>query len=316
MYLGLLFAVLTGLTWVITGAIVGVAERRGCGTFRQQLVSTLYSIGTVSLVLVAGGRLLPDAPAFAFSARPLPSALMALWGILNFWMMVFMGRAMARGPNGMAWTITQSGLVFPFLMGVLTGQSPLTWARATGFVLIVANVVASGVAKGGSSKGGATMRWFLPALAAFVLCGLNQCCVNLVSYDNVVARELRPQNLERMFWGAVGTLAGWASFTVWRRLREGPAPRDPDLRAKYVFLLKVCGAALIPGFVASCWFHFNALDRLQAAGAIAIASPMEVNACLLGFFVYGRLALRERTTALQNAAFALGLLGVVLIMLG
>ena len=43
---------------------------------------------------------------------------------------------------------------------------------------------------------------------------------------------------------------------------------------------------------------------------------MEVNACLLVFFLYGRLALRERTTALQNAAFALGLLGVVLIALG
>ena len=78
----------------------------------------------------------------------------------------------------------------------------------------------------------------------------------------------------------------------------------------------MCGLALIPGFVASCWFHFNALDRLEAAGAIAIASPMEVNACLIGFFLYGRLALRERTTALQNAAFAMGLLGVALLALG
>ena len=61
---------------------------------------------------------------------------------------------------------------------------------------------------------------------------------------------------------------------------------------------------------------YATLDRLEAAGAIAIASPMEVNACLIGFFLYGRLALRERTTALQNAAFAMGLLGVVLIALG
>ena len=30
MAIGLLFAVLTGLAWVITGAIVGLAERRGC----------------------------------------------------------------------------------------------------------------------------------------------------------------------------------------------------------------------------------------------------------------------------------------------
>ena len=238
---------------------------------------------------------------------------MVAWGFLNFWMIFFMGRAMARGPNGLAWTVTQSGLVFPFLMGVLSGRTDLTWARAAGFAMIVGNVVVSGFARGGASKGGSTLRWFLPALAAFVLCGANQCAVNLVSY---LPADVRPENLERMLWGGVGTLAAWAVFTAGKRLLEGPAPRDPDLRSKYLFLLRVCGLALIPGFVASCWFHFNALDRLEAAGAIAIASPMEVNACLIGFFLYGRLALRERTTALQNAAFAMGLLGVVLIALG
>ena len=313
MAVGLLFAVLTGLTWVITGAIVGSAERRGCGAFRQQLVSTVLSLAAVSVALVAGGRLFPDSGAFAFSAARTPSLLMVSWGFLNFWMIFFMGRAMARGPNGLAWTVTQSGLVFPFLMGVISGRSPLTWARAAGFAMIVANVVVSGVSKGGSAKGGSTLRWFLPALAAFVLCGANQCAVNLVSY---LPEDARPENLERMFWGGVGTFAAWAVFTAGKRLLEGPSPRDPDLRAKYAFLLKVCGLALIPGFVASCWFHFNALDRLQAAGAIAIASPMEVNACLLGFFLYGRLALHERTTAAQNAAFAMGLLGVALIALG
>ena len=313
MYLGLLFAVLTGLTWVITGAIVGSAERRGCGAFRQQLVSTVLSLSAVSIALVAGGRLFPDAAAFAFGASPLPALCMVAWGFLNFWMIFFMGRAMARGPNGLAWTVTQSGLVFPFLMGVLSGRTDLTWARAAGFAMIVGNVVVSGFARGGASKGGSTLRWFLPALAAFVLCGANQCAVNLVSY---LPADIRPENLERMLWGGVGTLAAWAVFTAGKRLLEGPAPRDPDLRGKYLFLLRVCGLAIIPGFVASCWFHFNALDRLEAAGAIAIASPMEVNACLIGFFLYGRLALRERTTALQNAAFAMGLLGVVLIALG
>ena len=143
MYVGLLFAVLTGLTWVITGAIVGLAERRGCGAFRQQLVSTLYSIAAVSVALVAGGRLFPDAAAFAFSAARTPSLLMVAWGFLNFWMIFFMGRAMARGPNGLAWTVTQSGLVFPFLMGVLTGRTELTWFRAAGLVLGLLTVLSA-----------------------------------------------------------------------------------------------------------------------------------------------------------------------------
>ena len=313
MLLGLLFAVLTGLTWVVTGAIVGLAERRGCGAFRQQLVGTLYSVAAVGLSFAAGPALFPDSGAFAFSGAWKPAACMAAWGFLNFWMIFFMGRAMARGPNGLAWTVTQSGLVFPFLMGVLTGRTELTWLRAAGFALILGNVVVSGVAKGGTSKGGSTARWFLPALAAFVFCGANQCAVNLVSY---LPEASRPENLERMLWGSLGTLSAWALFMAGRRLLEGPPPRDPDLRGKYLYLLKICGIALVPGFLASFWFHFNALDGLAAAGAIAIASPMEVNACLLGFFLYGRLVLRERTSALQNAAFALGLLGVLLIALG
>ena len=70
MYLGLLFAVLTGLTWVITGAIVGSAERRGCGAFRQQLVSTVLSLSAVSIALVAGRALWPESRAFAFGASP------------------------------------------------------------------------------------------------------------------------------------------------------------------------------------------------------------------------------------------------------
>ena len=313
MTLGLLFAVLTGLTWVVTGAIVGLAEKRGCGAFRQQLVGTLYSLAAVTAALLVGRAAAPAAPAFAFEARALPAFLMFAWGFLNFWMIFFMGRAMARGPNGLAWTVTQSGLVFPFLMGVLTGRSEPTPLRMVGFFLILANVVVSGLSKSrGAQTGGPTARWFLPALVAFVFCGANQCAVNLVSY---LPGDVRPAQLERMFWGGIGTLAAWALHQAGRRALAGPAPRDPDLRAKYLYLLKICGLALIPGFLSSFYFHFNALDLLEAAGAIAVASPMEVNACLLGFFVYGWFCLRERPSAPQCAAFAAGLAGIALIAL-
>ncbi|MBR0057241.1 MAG: hypothetical protein IJP66_07915, partial [Kiritimatiellae bacterium] len=49
-----------------------------------------------------------------------PSALwMLLCGYLNFWMVVYMGKAMLRGPNGIVWTIVQSGFIFSFTLGVV-----------------------------------------------------------------------------------------------------------------------------------------------------------------------------------------------------
>jgi len=236
---------------------------------------------------------------------------MFAWGFLNFWMIFFMGRAMARGPNGLAWTITQSGLVFPFLMGVLLGGTKLTAPRALGFLLILTNVVVSGLSKDdGGKKGGSTLRWFLPALVAFLFCGANQCANNLVSY---LPPADRPAQLERMLWGGVGTLVAWALHEAAMRIAHGPAAPDPDLRGKYLYLAKVCGIALIPGFLASCFFLFNALDRLRDAGLVAIASPMMVNACLLGFFVYGWFGLRERPSRPQCIAFIAGLFGIVLL---
>lgn len=311
---GLLFATLTGLSWVITGAIVGLAEKRGCGTFRQQLVSSCYSLLSVAAIYAVGRTFAPESPVFSFSCEARGAACMFTWGFLNFWMMVFMGRAMKRGPNGLAWTITQSGLVFPFAMGIAAGRTDFTLLRGLGFVLVLANVAASGLSKGsgGAGAGVPVARWFLPALAAFVLCGLNQCAMNLVSY---LPEEVRPQVLERMLWGAVGTFSGWATHAVSSRL-SGAVEPDPDLRRKYLFLLKVCGLALVPSLVASFFFHFNALDLLAKADAIAIASPVEINACLLGFFLYGFFVLRERPSKIQTAAFAAGLLGVAFLWLG
>jgi hypothetical protein len=300
---------------VITGAIVGSAERRGCGAARQQLVMNGLVLVAVLVSYAVGPSLFPESRAFAFSAAPMPAICMLAWGFLNFWMTFFTGRAMARGPNGLSWTIAQSGLVFPFLMGLATGQTAPTWTGAAGFLLILANVVASGIgrdASAGAPRAGApARRWFPPALAAFFLCGANQCAANLVSY---LPPDARPQTLERMFWGLVGATAGWVLWAIGRRLLG--APRETGVAAKYAFLLKVCGLALPLQFSVSVWFLFRSLDLLQEAGLAAIASPMQVNACLIGFFLYGRLVLRERTTALRTIAFALGVLGVFLIALG
>ena len=316
MTLGLFFAIITGLSWVVTGAVVGLAERRRCGAERQQLVGASLALAVAALAYAVGPLIMPGSGAFRFGADPRAALCMFLWGFLNYWMILSMGRAMARGPNGPVWTITQSGFVFPFALGVLSGNTRFSWLLAAGLALALANVAVTGLAKGAGTAADAPAaerrggRWFPLALVAFVFCGANQCAVNLVSY---LPPEVRPESLERYVWGNFGALAGWLLHAAWKRLREGSPPPDPELRAKYAFLLKICAVNIAIAFVASMLFLFEALDRLEEAGAAAIASPVMVVSCFLGFAAYSGLVLRERLSRTQWIAFAAGLAGIVLL---
>ncbi len=43
MVTGILFAILPGLSWIAAGAVVGLAEKRGCGAARQPLAGQALS---------------------------------------------------------------------------------------------------------------------------------------------------------------------------------------------------------------------------------------------------------------------------------
>ena len=322
MVLGIVFAILTGLSWVLVGAVVGLAEKRRCGTERQQLVTSLLAVAIAGLAYAAGPFLLPGSDIFRFGGDLRGAGAMALCGFLNFWMILAMGRAMARGPNGPVWTITQSGFVFPFALGVISGNTRFSWTLATGLALVIANTAVTGLCgkkdEGGSADAGSPPGvrgrhfpgWLPLALLAFFFCGMNQCAALLVAYLPV---EARPKDLERFLWLYGGIFIGWLFHAAWRRLWDGPPQRDPALRAKYAYLMKICGISTVIAFAVCLFFNFKAIDLLTDANAGAIAYPLMVVSCFLGFAVYGRAVLRERLTPLQRVAFAAGIAGIILL---
>lgn len=58
---------------------------------------------------------------------------------------------------------------------------------------------------------------------------------------------------------------------------------------------------------------YNALDRLEAAGLISIATPTMLSACLVGFTIYGAVVLHERPSRPQLMGTAFALAGIALI---
>ena len=335
MFTGILFAILTGLSWIAVGAVVGLAEKRGCGPSRQQLVGQILTGTITAVVLALGVALRPEAPAFSLKAAPAPMLWTALWGFLNYYMALCMGRAMRNGPNGTVWTIVQCGFVFPFVLGVAIGNTALTASRTAGLLCVLVGVYFCGRARtqvtpnrdtAGSDgcKGSGRVEfaatapedggngWLASALAGFVLCGANQCAQCMAS---LAPPETRPTALVRILCGVAGAFAALLPHRLWlwRRQRREGTPPDPDIGAKYRYLLKICGVSSVIFFLSSFCFLYNALDRLEEAGRIAVANPTMLAACLVGFTIYGAMFLSERLSRAQLLGTAFALAGIVLV---
>ena len=316
MALGLFFAILTGISWVAVGAVIGLAEKRGCGTARQQLVGQTLTGTITATVLALGVSFRPNSPVFSLRADLAPMLWTALWGHLNYWMALCMGRAMRAGPNGTVWTIVQCGFIFPFVLGVAIGNTALTVPRFLGLLSVLVGVFFCGRARTAGSRATAEPvavgGWLASALAGFVLCGVNQCAQCMASLGPV---ETRPTALVRILCGVSGVFAAIVphQLWLWRERRRNHAPRDPDLAAKYRYLLKICGIGSAIFFASSFCFLYNALDRLEAAGRIAVATPLMLCSCLVGFTAYGAVVLRERPSRPQLVGTAFALAGIALV---
>ncbi len=318
MILGLLLCVLSGLCWVAVGVAVGSVERHGWPIHFFQVLNSLFSCVVCAAALALGGWLSPESGEFRFTGARIPAISLFVCGLLNYLMVWAMAVGMHRGPNGLVWTITQSGLVFPFLMGVFVlGNTTLTWARGLGILLILANIAASGFGKkrGNTASGQPLAAWFPAALAAFVFCGANQCAANLPSY----LATSETSTLERTLWCMSGGLVAWVLHHGVRALApsrkaDGGTGEEPARPARSVgFLVLAAAGVTFTGVTSAVVFQFRGLDLLAAANAGAVGYPLMVATCLIGFFLYSALVLRERQSRLQYAGLAACVAGAALL---
>lgn len=310
MLIGIFFAMMVGFSWIVTGAAVGLAEKHGYGAWRHQFVYTsMYGVAAV-VVLAVGATLRPGVPAFSLRFNPLPALCIVLWGVLSYAQNLCVGVGMRNGPNGIVWTIVQSGFVFPVVLGFATGNTPLTGLKAAGVVCVLLGVVCCGRARG-SDAAPFRRGWLLPALLGFLFCGLNQCAQALASF---FPEGMRPTPLVRVICGAIGVIMAVAVHraAVRRCWRVHGGERHPP-QGQCGFLLKICAVNAVFFFLAGFCFHYNALDRLEAAGRISAANPIMLASCLLGFAIYGTVALKERLTLTQLAGTALAVAGAAFI---
>ncbi|WP_417170630.1 hypothetical protein [Victivallis sp.] len=309
---GILFAVLTGISWIWVGVVVSYAARNRVNIPYIQLFQTLTGILISVIVLCTMGMLMKDAPELSARTKWITACSMIAFGILNYFMFLAMGAAMRRGPNGIVWAVVQAGILFPFLMGILVFHVEPTPSRIGGMLLIVGSVILFGLGKETKAAGNAPETrkncWYLFALLGMLLCGLNQCCANLPSYLN---NGESVGSVYRACLSQVGMLCGWLIGVAATRTLSRPEFQPGEFRKILFFAISLNAVGLTANYL----LFYNALDFLAKAGAGSLGYPLVVSSCVVGFFLYSAIFLREKSGFFQKSGCILGIAGIVIICL-
>lgn len=304
---GIFYLVLVGSSWSLVGIIMGHAPKHDIDTGVIQLASALVPF-TVSLLLF----LTNTVPMFtcALSTGLQAALIFAMVGVLGFILLQLMACTMQRGPNGIVWAIIQSGLIFPFMMGIVFFDVPLSFTRGAGLLAILAALLLFALAKHRGLS--ATAPWLGLSLLAFLICGTQQMLNNLPSY----IPEMR-DGVTHYFRAFSVACGGILAFTVRNvllqklagfRARFNNSIRKP-LFWKYVVIKQ--GFGLISAY----FLLYRGMDRLSAAGIGSVSYPLLVGSCIVAFTLYSIFILKERTGLAQYAGLVLCLVGIVAICL-
>lgn len=309
MVLALSLLIGTGISWVIVGVAVGWVGRKGYNLSFYQIISAVFSFSAgLIIAYLNNGSFLPPST-MAGKTAVIAASGCFVNGLFNYIMIRFMGRAMLHGPNAIVWAIIQSGLIYPFLMAWLVFGNQMTICRLVGIVLIVASIILyalrDGVTK--NSTGKSLSAWLVPSILGMLCCGINQCGGNLPSL--IEGGQELPKILRQILVTS-GILVGCIGHFIYN-IATGNAPAKPK-KGEMIRLLGMSALVFSIGFTTSVYMQFPGLDKIVTLGRGAMGYPIMVAACIIGFFPYGTLVLKERVRPLQAIGAVVGVLGIVL----
>ena len=296
---------LVGACWTISGYVMGKAPKQ------QIMVPWLLVINTlVSLLVSVTIGLVQGFPETTGRGLLIAFGSLFLCGIFNFFQLVLISRAMQQGPNGIIWSIVQSGFIFPFFMGVVFFGVSLTWLRLAGLFCMLIALILFGMAKKNTGPDWASgNRWKLLAFTAFLVTGASQSLSNLPSY-------FPDANAVSSTWRTAAYALGMCFCGLMTELPSGKA-------ALVHFREHLCRGAVwqnvmtieVPEMTASYLLLYPGMDILSKAGIGSVAYPVMVGSCIIVFELFALLILREKRKFAQWAALALCLAGTAAICL-
>ena len=298
MLFGILALVASGMSWTLTGAVMGAAPKKNVSAAAVQLYGALIAVLVgCTLLLCLGGteEIIRDFNRF------LPAYFIS--GFLNCIGMSLMSDAMQKGPNGIVWTIIQSAMIYPFAVGIMFFNVEGTWIRYCGMAVILTALLLFGFGKENSSGSG---NWKLPAFLGWLVIGAQQNMHILPSYFEA-GRAMSP--IMRAVFTSLGTIV--CALLMMCFIRKQRAPVKESFCNKY-FWLFVFGLQSV-GLTVTYLLQFPGIDIMAKYGLGNASYPVMVSSCLIGFFLYSTIFLREKIRVISAVALLCCLAGIVMI---
>ncbi|MBR0458696.1 MAG: hypothetical protein IJJ26_05635 [Victivallales bacterium] len=303
-WIGILMVMTVGVTWLVVGFVLGRGPKHGI------LSPVFLFINIIGCALVA----LP----FAVCGNPFPAwsepgVCAAVWcfigsGVFNALQLVFMSKAMENGPNGVIWSIIQSGFVFPLIFGIVFMGSKCTAWTLAGVALMLVSLFVIGIGKDTQTgkTGGGNWKWY--CFSSFLVTGVSQLFSTFPFYQKGGCRIPNPWISLICYFGYGAILLIVLLVThrasLFRVFREHFGKR---IFWCYEFLL------VFASYPVGILLLYPGMTRLAQAGQGAISYPVAVMSSIAAFEIYAVAVLRERRSAAQLAALALGLCGIFLV---
>ena len=303
MIFGIVAMILVGISWTLYGYVMGKAPKRNIEVTILLIVSSL-----LGFVLTASVGLWKGFPKVGNTALLIALGSQILCGIFNYTQLELMSKAMQKGPNGIIWSILQSGFIFPFFMGIVFFHEPLTLVRLLGFAVVLASLYLFGTGKNDPEK--QYGNWKIYAFAAFAVTGCSQSLSNLPSY-------FPEAGAVDSAWRTAGFCTGMALGGTVMELRKGIVSFAGKLKEGvcngrfWIYCLMMQGVT----FIANYFLLYPGMDSLSRHKAGAVSYPLMVSSCIIAFDIFSLVILREKHKAAQWAALLLCIAGVVALSL-
>lgn len=295
---GIILMVLTGICWTGLGVIVSKNAKTGVSTPLVLGASTLMVAIICAVCLFFKGSF----PLNLSGKYGLTHLLYLTCGFFNFLAFVLMSKAMRIGNNGIVWSIVQSALICPFMMGIIAFGVEPRITRLAGVSLVLFAIIMMGLSKSENQKHekGGSKLWLWITLLGFLDAGLTQCLANVPSYWPE-AQSMSP--IEKTMSSQMGNVLGCLVFE-WKHIFTKESWRGITRP-----LISYLALNLLNQFA----FFFNGLEKLAQAGAGSIGYPIGLGLCISAFFTYSLFIIHEKTTKLGLCGFFACLAGIIVI---
>lgn len=294
---GILYALATGILWGGAAVVISGVARKNAD-FLNFMAITFMLATSIAWILI------PRYSQFSLDLPRLPDlvCLFLLAGAFTACGMVALYRAMTMGHHAATWTIGQSALVFPFVLGVLVWNDTASAVNISGVVAILMGIIAMGVAqrKDSSAAGTSARAWLVIVLLAFVLLGIQQTLTTIPSRWHGWTDSARLR-IPILMSGAM--LSYVSASIVLRRL----------FRQKWLWRY---GLALMCIALVSQVLLFKSLDMLGGVSRAALVFPISIGTCIISFSLYSAIVLREPPSTARYVGMGLGVVGVILSSIG